>query len=286
MGAVATTMFTPARAAMISVLLALCTACGTVTGHAVSATGGTRSGAPVSSPVTTATTTTTTAETATTETATDEAIGPGGLAVGALFSGDNHFCTASVVHSPAGNVVLTAAHCLTDGSGSPVREDLTFVPGYHDGVEPRGRWTVTATAIPAGWSSDSDPDLDFAFLTVHQDGNPASVESVTGANTLGHDRGFAHRVTVTGYPDSRDTPRVCLSTSAEFTAYQSQVACPGFTNGTSGGPWVTDVDPATGYGTVIGVIGGYQEGGDTADLSYSPYFDSDIQGLFDSVASR
>ncbi len=28
-----------------------------------------------------------------------------------------------------------------------------------------------------------------------------------------------------------------------------------FPDGTSGGPWVTDVDPATGEGTVVGVTG-------------------------------
>ncbi|WP_246128021.1 trypsin-like serine peptidase [Amycolatopsis rhizosphaerae] len=279
----ATKMFTPAGMATISALLALCTACGSVTGNAESAGGSTGNTVPESSPVAHATTPgTTTGDT----TVTPAPAPPAGLAVGALFSGDSHFCTASVIHSPAGNVVLTAAHCLSDGSGAEVREDLTFVPGYHDGAEPVGRWTVTETVIPAGWSSDSDPDLDFAFLIVHQDGNPASVESVAGANLLGHNRGFSHEVTVSGYPDSQDAPLVCHSTSSEFTTYQEQVACPGFTNGTSGGPWVTDVDPATGYGTVIGVIGGYQEGGDTADLSYSAYFDSDIQHLFDSIGSR
>lgn len=58
---------------------------------------------------------------------------------------------------------------------------------------------------------------------------------------------------------------------------------PRFPDGTSGGPWVIDVDAATGDGTVIGVIGGYQYGGDSPDVSYSSYFDSDIKDLYDSV---
>jgi V8-like Glu-specific endopeptidase len=200
--------------------------------------------------------------------------------VGALFSGGNHFCTASVVHSPAGDLVLTAAHCLGGGTGG-----LTFVPGYHDGVSPYGSWTVTAEAVPAGWTASSDQDLDFAFLTVTQPGNPESLESLTGANQLGVSEGFVNRITLTGYPDTTDAPVVCTNTTTQADVYQERVACPGFPDGTSGGPWVTAADPVTGLGTVVGVIGGYEQGGDTPDVSYSAYFDDDIQQLYNSAVS-
>ena len=201
-------------------------------------------------------------------------------AVGALFSGGSHFCSASVVHSPAGDLVLTAAHCLSGGT-----DGLTFVPGYHDGVSPYGSWTVTAEAVPAGWTASSDQDLDFAFLTVTQPGNPESLESLTGANQLGVSEGFVNRITLTGYPDTTDAPVVCANTTTQSDVYQERVACPGFPDGTSGGPWVTAADPATGLGTVVGVIGGYEQGGDTPDVSYSAYFDGDIQQLYNSAVS-
>ena len=188
--------------------------------------------------------------------------------VGALFAGERHFCTASVVHSTGGDLVLTAAHCVRDG--------MTFAPGYHDGVAPFGMWTVTSVAVAGGWTSSADPDLDFAFLTVRQAGNPASLESLTGANVLGTNRGFEHRITLTGYPDTTDSPVVCAGDTTRSDTYQLRVACPGFPDGTSGGPWVTD-------GAVIGVIGGYQLGGDTPDVSYSAYFDDDIANLYASV---
>ena len=52
-------------------------------------------------------------------------------AVGALFTASagrlgQHFCTASVVDSPAGDLLITAAHCVTGTSGT-----IEFVPGYH-----------------------------------------------------------------------------------------------------------------------------------------------------------
>ncbi|MGW5722387.1 trypsin-like serine peptidase [Amycolatopsis sp. NPDC003865] len=189
--------------------------------------------------------------------------------VGALFANGSHFCTASVVHSGAGDLVLTAAHCVKDG--------MAFAPAYHDGVAPLGMWTVTGVAVADGWTDSADPDLDFAFLTVRQAGNPASLESLTGAEVLGTDRGFDHTITLTGYPDTTDSPVVCTGTTTRSDTYQLRVACPGFPDGTSGGPWVTG-------GAVIGVIGGYQLGGDTPDVSYSPYFDDDIAKLYASVA--
>ncbi|HEY3470963.1 MAG TPA: serine protease [Amycolatopsis sp.] len=189
--------------------------------------------------------------------------------VGALFANGSHFCTASVVHSDTGDVVLTAAHCVRDG--------MSFAPGYHDGIAPFGMWTVTGVAVADGWTSSADPDLDFAFLNVQQPGNPASLESVTGANVLGVNRGFTHRITLTGYPDTTDSPVVCEGDTARSDTFQMRVACPGFPDGTSGGPWVTD-------GAVIGVIGGYQLGGATPDVSYSAYFDDDIAKLYASVS--
>ncbi|RSD16465.1 S1 family peptidase [Amycolatopsis eburnea] len=185
--------------------------------------------------------------------------------VGALFANGGHFCSASVVHSGTGDLVLTAAHCVRNG--------MSFAPGYHDGVAPLGMWPVTGTTVAEGWTSSADPDLDFAFLTVQQPGNPASLESLTGANALGVNRGFDHRITLTGYPDTTDSPVVCDGTTTRSDTYQMQVACPGFPDGTSGGPWVTG-------GEVIGVIGGYRLGGDTPDVSYSAYFDDDIAKLY------
>ncbi|VVJ19432.1 Uncharacterised protein [Amycolatopsis camponoti] len=188
--------------------------------------------------------------------------------VGALFANGSHFCTASVVHSEAGDLVLTAAHCVRDG--------MSFAPAYHDGVAPLGMWTVTGVAVADGWTSSADPDLDFAFLTVQQPGNTASLESLTGANVLGTGRGFDHMITLTGYPDTTDSPVVCTGATTRSDTYQLRVACPGFPDGTSGGPWVTD-------GVVIGVIGGYELGGDTPDVSYSAYFDDDIAKLYASA---
>jgi hypothetical protein len=104
---------------------------------------------------------------------------------------------------------------------------------------------------------------------------------VLGANLLGVDRDHRLPVKVTGYPSSGDLPITCSNTSQEQSPTQLRIDCPDYTGGTSGSPWVTDFDPATTTGTVVGVIGGYQRGGDTPDTSYSSYFGEDVQALYD-----
>ena len=188
-----------------------------------------------------------------------------------------HFCTASVVHSPAGNLLLTAAHCVSGPTGQP--GNLAFVPEYHDGTAPLGGWGIQRITVAPGWTASSDENLDFAFLTVS--GRP--VEPVTGANTLGVDRGYDHPVQVIGYPLSADRPVQCATQSFQALPKQMQFYCHGFTSGTSGSPWLIDYDPQTGRGTVIGDIGGHLGGGDVEYTSYSPYFDTDIQQLYQTA---
>src|ERR1022692_3713578 len=71
-------------------------------------------------------------------------------AVGALFTTSgghlaDHFCTASVVHSRGGDLLLTAAHCLT---GRPLGPGgIVFVPAFHDGESPYGSWRITAVFV-------------------------------------------------------------------------------------------------------------------------------------------
>jgi V8-like Glu-specific endopeptidase len=193
--------------------------------------------------------------------------------VGAIFHGPvaaagNHYCTASVVNSPGRNLIVTAAHCVSGGT-----DDLYFAPGYHDGHAPYGMWKLGAATLDPRWTSDQDQDLDVAFVTVEPlDG--FQVQNVVGGYTLGIGRSANSTVRITGYPSDDDAPRTCVNRISAFTATQLRIACTAYSSGTSGSPWVTDGT------TVMGVIGGYQEGGATDDVSYSVCFDNDIAMLY------
>jgi hypothetical protein len=56
--------------------------------------------------------------------------------------------------------------------------------------------------------------------------------------------------------------------------------CHGFWTGTSGGPWIIGYNARNGTGTVFGVIGGYELGGDYEWASYSAYFGSAARTLY------
>jgi V8-like Glu-specific endopeptidase len=204
----------------------------------------------------------------------------GTAAVGALFTTaagklGRHFCTASVVNSPDGDLVITAAHCVTGTSGR-----IAFVPGYHNGVTPYGVWTVTQVYTDRSWRSSSDPDDDVAFLRVGQSGSITPIEDVTGAEQLRTGAPARQLVEVIGYPNATNAPIVCRNWTRQPMADQLEFDCGGYTDGTSGGPFLAGVNSVTGQGTVIGVIGGYEQGGVLPQVSYSAKFGANVAALY------
>jgi V8-like Glu-specific endopeptidase len=208
--------------------------------------------------------------------------------VGALFlrvGSDDHFCTASVVSSPGRDLLVTAAHCINGGDDSGYRSDLVFIPDYRDGEAPYGIWTPTRLLVAPGWAKSADPALDVGFVVLEpRDGE--NIEQVLGANALAFNPGYRNLVRVTGYPQSASEPITCRNWTTEQSASQLEFSCGGFTGGTSGSPWISRFDSATGTGDIVGVIGGYQQGGDTASVSYSAYLGDAIQQLYDEAIAR
>ena len=207
-------------------------------------------------------------------------------AVGALFTASagrlgQHFCTASVVDSPAGDLVITAAHCVGGASGT-----IEFVPGYDRGDQPYGVWTVTKVYVDQAWKSSSSDDDDFAFLRVSRTGSSVPVEDVTGADRLATGTPAGRQmVQAIGYPNATNQPVTCQNWLRQPMAGQLEFDCDGYTNGTSGGPFLAKVDQATGQGLVIGVIGGYQQGGNTPQVSYSAVLGANAAALYQQAVA-
>ncbi len=204
----------------------------------------------------------------------------GAPAVGALFTVSgagglgSHFCTASVVDSPNGDLLITAAHCV-----SGLSSGIAFVPGY-DGEAPYGVWTVTRVYVDASWSSSSDPDDDVAFLRVSQPGSSTPIEAVTGGEQLQAGTPARQFVEVIGYPDSSNQAISCRNWTSEPMPDQLEFDCGGYSDGTSGGPFLAGVNPLNGQGTVIGVLGGYEQGGLTPQVSYAAMFGANVTALY------
>ncbi|MGP3689926.1 trypsin-like peptidase domain-containing protein [Streptomyces sp. IBSNAI002] len=206
-----------------------------------------------------------------------------------------YFCTASVVASPGRNLVLSAAHCLLGADSKRV----AFVPRYTRAKpQPYGMFPVLRDAAGRSriWIDpryrSQGPDraaaLDVAFAQVGPNAAGVPVQSVVGGNRLVTGAGYAHpQVRLIGHPSSAARPRLCVNRTTKFTSKDARIpgsflriACTGYPGGTSGGPFLARYDARTRTGDVIGVIGGWKTGGDTADTSYSSYFGSDVRKLY------
>ncbi|MQS12109.1 trypsin-like serine protease [Streptomyces kaniharaensis] len=181
-------------------------------------------------------------------------------------------CTASVVQSPKRNLLVTAAHCVQNHRIG-LLDGLVFTPGYRNGYSPYGSWPVQSITVDPHWAEADDPEYDVAFITVRPVAGK-QVEEAVGGNQIATGQGIGLAVSVTGYPNERDEPITCSVKTRSQSATQERFDCGGYTDGTSGSPWVTT------SGKVVGVIGGYQEGGDTPDTSYSITFDGRVADLY------
>jgi hypothetical protein len=185
--------------------------------------------------------------------------------VGAIFrgisqeGGNLHVCTGSVVHSTGGDLVLTAAHCLLG------EMDATFVPGFAGEATTADTFTVAEVYFDARWTASRDPRADYAIAKVSGTG---SVERRAGAAlSLGTAPAPGSRVSVTGYPVGvGGRPIACQGATGVTEGGFPSLPCKGLVDGTSGAPWVSG-------STVVGVIGGFEGGGCTENISYSAPFD-------------
>ena len=208
------------------------------------------------------------------------------LRIGAIFehdSGGDHFCSGSVVDSPAGNVIVTAAHCVNGGRGGADKSDITFVPAYADGNAPFGEWTPARYVLDPRWVNGHNEQYDVA-LVVLKPYHGKSIQEVLGGNKIAFGSGYRHYVRVTGYPSSASAPISCDNWTSEQDGYL-KFECGGYYGGTSGSPWVTGYDAQTRTGTVVGILGGYLEGGSVHNVSFSSYLGDDIQKLYNDAAA-
>jgi hypothetical protein len=110
------------------------------------------------------------------------------------------------------------------------------------------------------------------------------VRGLAGADRLRFGAPLPEPIRAIGYPDGRDLPVSCSARAVAFdpgSLRQVMFACPGFTDGTSGGPMISQFKRT---GAVIGVIGGYQQGGDSPSISYSSAFAGSIKALYQRAA--
>ena len=212
---------------------------------------------------------------------------PGAPQVGALVwqnpdgTPGPQLCSAVAVDSPSGDLIATAAHCV---AGLPVgiggSLSVVYVPGYRQGRAPYGAWYPTRITVAPEWTANKDPDYDLAFLNVTRPQSTVPLEQVTGAEHFGGPVETGTLGVLLGYPYHTDRPVGCRAAIVRESSTQLRFDCGNFPTGTSGGPLLTGVDPHTGIGTLAGVIGGYQLGGNRDDISYAAAIRPPLAALY------
>ncbi|GAC1396612.1 MAG: trypsin-like peptidase domain-containing protein [Mycobacterium sp.] len=189
--------------------------------------------------------------------------------VGALFLGGTtiHVCTAGVLNTPSGNLIVTAAHCLAGGV------EAAFVAGFNNQAAPQNVWHVDAVYLDPRWVANQDPMADFAVARVGRDGGGSVQTQAGGGFEIAPAPTSGTVVTVSGYGYGvGGGPVGCTAVTVRNTEGFPALACAGLVAGLSGAPWIVG-------STVIGVVGGLDGGGCNDSLSYSPPFDKAITAL-------
>jgi hypothetical protein len=195
-------------------------------------------------------------------------------------------CSAVAVDSAGGDLIATAAHCLggvVSRIGGPMT--VAYIPGSDNGSRPYGVWYPTRIIRPRQWMNGvKNPDFDIAFATVARQGDPLPLAFITGSEHFGAVPGAGRLAVLVGYPYTSPDPVACRTRVRFLSPTQLELDCDGFPGGISGGPVLTDVDPGTGIGTVVGVMGGYQHGGIRSDITYASALTPAIRQLYREAA--
>jgi Trypsin-like peptidase domain len=187
--------------------------------------------------------------------------------VGAVFfdGGTRHSCTASVVHSKGGDLVLTAAHCVSGGL------QAEFVPGFAGNAA--DIWTLVELYFDPRWLAGKDPHADYAIARVSGTGAGPLEAHVGSALSLAPAPAAGSRISVIGYPGGvGGLPIGCQASTAVTESGFPALPCEGLVDGTSGAPWISG-------SAVTGLIGGFEGGGCAENVSYSAPFDEHTAAL-------
>jgi hypothetical protein len=202
-------------------------------------------------------------------------------------------CSGSAVHSPHGNAVLTAGHCVNDGDGAPFATRWIFYPGWNGSPSPTlGAWTATSLFTTRTWATNPDWFDDDAGFAVVTNGTSATLEGVLtgrGANvpTIAFDGPSTTQTYFAfGYPAAGkyrgNTLTYCAGpVQVSFYDDNQTMALPcDMTGGSSGGPWL--VDYSTGA-RVIESLNSYGYSGLRA--MFGPIFGPAEQAAYQAASS-
>ncbi|MDN3356561.1 trypsin-like peptidase domain-containing protein [Actinomadura sp. DC4] len=197
--------------------------------------------------------------------------------------GGDYVCSAGTVSSANHDLVVTAGHCAQDATGKWARNWI-YVPGYDQGRRPYGAFAARHMFVPGTWSARGDENFDVALVALATSAG-RHVADVVGAQGIAFDQPRGGLVYGFGYPAGGHYDGERLTYCSGRTSPDSHkitkdegLRCD-MTEGSSGGPWLTRFDAATGTGVVTSVSS-FKYADDPATM-YGPYFGPAVRHIYD-----
>jgi V8-like Glu-specific endopeptidase len=217
-----------------------------------------------------------------------------------------YVCSASIVEDSrsGASVVLTAAHCVYENSGSSqgFASNWMFIPNYDAAPEPLdtgaafceftayGCWTASALVVHGGFANAGGFNAtaiqhDFAFAVVGPGGHDGTlVEELGTQGIMFSDVSRGTHVHAFGYPHAAPYDGSDLVYCAGGVAFDNRLAnltyklqCD-MTGGSSGGPW--GLEFGDGSGILMSVNSYRYIGGNSM---YGPKFNPNTKSLYDAA---
>ncbi|MET9670068.1 peptidase [Streptomyces sp. NPDC006475] len=192
-------------------------------------------------------------------------------------------CSGNSVTSQNGSTVITAGHCVKyQGTW---HTNWVFVPGYDNGQAPYGQWSATQTFSTPQWVAREDINYDVGAAVVAPL-NGKTLAATVGAQGLNFNGGYNKAMYAFGFPaaapyDGSKLIHCSGNSSRDFLFSQDHSLGCNMTGGSSGGPWFTSFDEATGTGLQASVNSfGYVF---LPNRMFGPYFGNDAKAVYDKA---
>ncbi|MET9833159.1 peptidase [Streptomyces sp. NPDC006385] len=199
------------------------------------------------------------------------------------YQGRTASCSGNAVTSANKSTVITAGHCVKlEGAW---HTNWVFVPGYHDGQAPHGRWTATKTLSTPQWTASEDINYDIgAAVVAPLDGK--KLTDVVGGQGLAFNTGYNQRMYAFGFPaaapyDGEKFIYCSGTTNRDFLLSDDHGMNCNMTGGSSGGPWFTQFNESTGTG-LLSSVNSFKYNF-LPNRMYGPYFGADAQNLYQTA---
>ncbi|MFF6783384.1 trypsin-like serine peptidase [Streptomyces sp. NPDC012510] len=201
------------------------------------------------------------------------------------YQGRTASCSGNAVTSANKSTVITAGHCVR--MGGAWHADWVFVPGYHDGQAPYGRWAASKTLSTPQWTASEDINYDVgAAVVAPLDGK--QLTDVVGGQGLAFNSGYNVAMYSFGFPaaspyDGQKFIYCSGTTTRDFLLSNDHGMTCNMTGGSSGGPWFTQFNESTGTGLLTSVNSFKYNF--LPNRMYGPYFGADAQSLYQTAQS-